>query len=319
MYPLALEAGRFLYSISGNASGEAEAASDRDAAQAQYMSSLFNGRFFAYGAQLNGSGRADDIIFGGQTAGMFLARHAGWGDIGAPFNATLAALTAQLQIQVAPSYSFFAPKVFNVTSGSRARDPRSGSPSSTWPFYLESYTALAALQAGYVEDALAMLKYIYLVQARLGFTWSQNLWNPGEITYVAAPVSWFVTDVLAGTSLDVTGGGTLWVSPIVLPLDDSVVYPVFLPQAWLLVSADTATNTLKVDVLRTFADVNGGVPVVIRSVAAAPVGTPAAGATIIVLPTPFTFTESATLDLSEWFTRLINPVVRAPILPPVAP
>ena len=166
MYPLALEAGRFLYSITGNVSGEAEAAADRDAAQEQYVSALFNNRFFAYGAQLNGSGRADDIIFGGQAAGVFLGRHAGWGDIGAPFNATLASLASQLQLQVAPSFSFFAPKVFNVTAGARARDPNNGNPSSTWPFYLESYTgtALAAMQAGFVDDGIAVLRYLYLVQ-----------------------------------------------------------------------------------------------------------------------------------------------------------
>lgn len=173
MYPLALEAARLFYAATGNATGAAEAAADRDAATAEFSAALFNGRFFSYGAQLNGSGRADGILFGGQAAGMFLARHAGWGDVGAAFNATLSSLDAQLRLQVAPSYSFFAPKVFNTSSGARARDPRSGSPSSTWPFYLESYTALAALQAGFVDDALAILRYLHLVQVRCE---GRNVW-----------------------------------------------------------------------------------------------------------------------------------------------
>ena len=73
-------------------------------------------------------------------------------------DAEVAALRAQLARQIAPSLSFYAPKVFNLTTGSRALDPRNGSPSSTWPFYLESYAAIAALQAGFVDDALALVE-----------------------------------------------------------------------------------------------------------------------------------------------------------------
>jgi hypothetical protein len=71
--------------------------------------------------------------------------------------------------------------------------------------------------------------------------------------------------------------------------------------------------------VRTFADVNNGEPVVVRNIAAAPVGTAAAIAARIALPTPFTFVGGALLDLSPYFSVLVAPVIHAPLLPPVAP
>ena len=324
VYPLALEAARILAAASGNATMAEACARDRDAAGAENVAALFNGAFFAYGANLDGSGRADELIFGGQTAGQFLGRHAGWGDLAAPFVATQSALRAQLERQVAPSLSFYAPKVFNLSSGARAVDPRNGQPSSTWPFYLESYTALAALQAGFVDDALALLQQIQLVNARLGFTWSQNLWNPGSITYVAAPVSWFATDVLAGVALDVPAG-TLWCSPLLRDGDAAAaVWPVFLPQMWLSVAAARRAGsggggTLTVTVTRFFADVAGGAPPVFSSVAAAPLGTPAAAARRVALAAPWAAAEGAVLDLSAFFDLLVAPALQERVLPAVAP
>jgi uncharacterized protein (DUF608 family) len=323
VYPLALEAGRILAEASGNESLAAACARDRDAAAAENVAALFNGEFFAYGAALDGSGRADNLLFGGQAAGQMLGRHAGWGDIAAPFAATQSALRAQLARQIGPSLSFYAPKVFNLSSGSRALDPRNGAPSSTWPFYLESYAAIAALQAGFVDDAFALLQNLQLVNARLGFTWTQNLWNPGSITYVAAPVSWFLTDVLAGVSLDVPSG-TLFVSPLLRANESTVVWPVLLPQMWLSVAASRAGGgasggSLTVTVTRAFADVAGGAPVVISNVAGAPLGTPAAASRRVALSAPWTAAEGATLDLSAFFELLVAPMLQPRVLPAVAP
>jgi hypothetical protein len=393
-YPLALEAGRILAAAAGDAALADSCERDRDAASAENVAALFidddddgGGGYFAYGAALDGSGRADDLMFGGQAAGQMLARHAGWGDVAAPFAATQSALRAQLQRQVAPSLSFYAPKVFNLTTDSRARDVRNGSPSSTWPFYLESYTAIAALQAGFAVDALALVQQVQLVNARLGLTWSQNLWNPGSITYVAAPVSWFLPDVLAGVALDVPAR-TLWVSPLVLPPaggpagagagpagpagaaaapagsdggnDTAVIWPVFLPQMWLSVSATRSGGgggggrgrgrgdhgggrsdgkgggggggggvggsgsggsggTLTVTVTRSFGDVAGGATPVIETVAAAPLGTPAAAAQRVALVAPWTASEGAVLDLSEFFDLLVAPELQPRVLPAVPP
>lgn len=331
VYPLALEACRILATGAGNASLAGYCEGERDAAGQQFIDALWtdgsSGGFFAYGANLDGSGRADDIMFGGQVAGSFLGRHAGWGDnleSGLPFNYTQSALAAQLRMQVAASYSFYAPKVWNLTTQSRAIDPRDGhSASSTWPFYLESYTALAAFQAGYVDDALQMLKYIQLVDMRLGLTWSRNLWNPGFITYVAAPVSWFATDVIAGSGLDVTTS-TLYLSPYVASnatVGAPVVYPIFFPQAWgsvTTIPGETAGNcTLLFNISKVFSDVNGGAPVVINRVVAEPAGQPSSSPSrVVTLPSPFTFAAAAVLDLSQYCGVLVAPSAQPAILPP---
>ena len=96
--------------------GQAETASQCTALQAltaaDFMDSLFTGDFFAYGSQLDGSGRRDDIMFNGQSAGQFLSRVAMWSDGGVPFNATISAVAAQLRTSVALSHGFYSPKVF---------------------------------------------------------------------------------------------------------------------------------------------------------------------------------------------------------------
>ena len=335
MYPLSLEAGRILANASGDAALAAACAADRDAAGLENDAALWveagagSYSYWAYGAQLDGSGRADSIMFGGQAAGSMLARHAGWGDVGIPFAHVQSSLRAQLALQVAPSLSFYAPKVFNLTSKSRAIDPHNGNPSSTWPFYLESYTAIAAMQAGFVDDALELLRYIQLVNARLGLTWSQNLWNPGSITYVAAPVSFFVTDVLAGVALDVPAA-TLFVSPFVRANETAAVtYAVMLPQVWLSIRAQRSAvgagmglggGSLTVAVTRFFADAAaGGAPPVITSVAASPLGTGGGDVRRAALGAPFELSEGAVLDLSQLFDTLVVPVLQDRVLPPQAP
>jgi non-lysosomal glucosylceramidase len=327
VYPLALEACRVLASASGNATLAAQCAADRDTATAEFASALWNeaGGFFAYGAQLDGSGRADTLLFGGQVAGAFLGRVSGWGDVGSAFNLTQSALAAQLRLQVGASYSFFPPKVYNLTTNSRAIDPSNGNPSSTWPFYHESYLALAALQAGFVDDALDVLRFIQLVDLRLGLAWSRNLWNPGFITYVAAPVSWFALDVLAGTALDVPGQ-TLFLSPCVSNLtttqaDGGVTFPVFFPSAWAVVTATPAQasgggGTLLFTVTKVFAD--AGPVVNITTVRASPVGLPAGSSAqerVVTLSTPFVFAEGAVLDLSSDYDTLVAPALVSRVLP----
>jgi non-lysosomal glucosylceramidase len=327
VYPLALEACRELALASGNASLAQGCAADRAASEAEFAASLLNPEgFFAYGAQLDGSQRRDDIMFSGSVAGAFLGRHAMQGDVGSSFSATRSSLAAQLARQVAQSYSFYAPKVFNLTSGARAIDPRNSGVSSTWPFYLESYTALAAVQAGFVDDGLAVMRYIQLVNQRLGLTWSQNLWNPWFITYVAAPVSWFSLDVLAGAGLDAVAG-VLALAPLVREDDVSTnSFPVFLPQAWAVVTARRAAagngngGTLTLRIVKLFADVAGGAPVTVRSLLAAPVGTAANAARAVPVSPPFVFAEGAVLDLSASFDAIVAPIVApVPLLPPVAP
>lgn len=114
---------------------------------------------------------------------------------------------AQLKTNICKSPDYYAPKVWLIDAGKAMNDPRRPSDpnadSTCWPFYLESYTAMSAIQAGSVDDGLEIMRHIQLLHLRNGWTWSQNLWRPGELTYVTAPVTWFITDVLAGSGLDV--------------------------------------------------------------------------------------------------------------------
>lgn len=72
-----------------------------------------------------------------------------------------------------------------------------------WPFYLESYGGMAAIQAGHLEDGLEILEHTMLTDLRLDYMWTRNLWNRGYATYMTAPVSWMMGDVLAGAAIDI--------------------------------------------------------------------------------------------------------------------
>ena len=112
-----------------------------------------------------------------------LSRHAGWGDLpGVPWAAVVSSMRQQLATHVANSYNFYPPKVYNLSTMSAALDPGNRNEASTWPFYLESYTAAAAIQAGFLEDGLDVIRHIGLLNLRLGLGWAQNLWNPGFLT-----------------------------------------------------------------------------------------------------------------------------------------
>ena len=81
--------------------------------QAGLIHSLWNGRFYAYGTDLGGGNRRDDRLFGGQLAGEFLSRYAGWGDV-LPLDQASSSIEEQLRISVASSPDFYAPKVWDM-------------------------------------------------------------------------------------------------------------------------------------------------------------------------------------------------------------
>ena len=113
MYPMVMHSGSVLASALGNASlaqicDQRAAAAGRD-----FVAALYNGEFFSYGAQLNGTGRTDDVIFSGMMAGQMLSRHAGFGDLpNVPFAKFQSSMRAQLGTHVAQSYNFYPPKVY---------------------------------------------------------------------------------------------------------------------------------------------------------------------------------------------------------------
>ncbi len=283
--------------------------SARDAIRA-----LWNGRFFAYGADLDGSHRRDDIMFSGQLAGQFLSRYLGWGDV-FPMADVKSSVLAQLESNIAHSPDFYAPKVWALTNHAAMTDPRRpndpNAGSTCWPFYEESYTAMAAIQAGYVEDGLNIMRHIQLVNLRNGWTWTQNLWQPGELTYMTAPVTWFITDVLAGSSLNLPEDTiALALAPVLLSGQNRAVLPVYFPRFWGVVTADRSTHQLTFTVTKVYDETS----ITLRHLICQPVGAAALPVHSFAIP-PFKVHSGRVLDLSSHWDDLMAGRCQSPVLP----
>lgn len=263
---------------------------------------LWNGRFFAYGCEPDGSKRLDCVLFTGQLAGQFLSRYCGWGDI-YPMEMIKASLVSQFKISLSKTPDYYANKVWDINLNRGIDWPQS----QCWPFYLESYTGLAGIQAGFCHDGMDILRHIQLVHLRQGWTWTQNLWNPSDITYMTAPVTWFSTDVLAGAGVNIPGR-ELRLSPVVN--DEKVVLPLFFPTFWATLTADPATRRLTLKVTRTF----GQRPVVFDQVVAEPVGRAASERREVAIE-PFEAVQGRVLDLSRHWDRIVAPAFEKPVLP----
>jgi hypothetical protein len=317
MYPMTMRAAATLAAALGNSSLAADCEARAKRGGADLSAALWNGRFFSYGCELDGSGRRDEIMFSGMLAGQMLSRHAGWGDLPAlGFDRFVSSMEAQLATHVALSHNFYPPKVYNLSTNLSARDPGSGKEASTWPFYLESYTAAAAIQAGFLDDGLEIIRHIGLVNLRLGLGWAQNLWNPGLLTYVTAPVTWFVPDVLAGAALDVPSR-TLFLAPTVRPAETRVVLPLFFPSFWATVLVERSTpagGSIRISVTKAF-----GTPVEIRQVTAQPIGVASGESATVQLPAPFRCADGAELDLSAYWEQLVAAKLRPKVLPDSPP
>eukprot|EP01052_Picozoa_sp_SAG31_P006515 SAG31_NODE_300_length_18109_cov_47.887285_20_plen_582_part_00 len=325
MYPLVMTASALLAHAINNISLAEDCEARANASGRDFVAALYNGKFFSYGSQVDGSGRADDIMFSGMLAGQMLSRHAGWGDLpSVPWDTIVSSLRQQLVTHVAHSYNFYPPKVYNLSTMSSALDPGNHNEASTWPFYLESYTATAAIQAGYLEDGLDIIRHIGLLNLRLGLGWAQSLWNPGFLTYVTAPVTWFVPDVLAAAGLDVASE-TLLLAPTMHRTETRVVLPLFFPQFWATVeairgsasksSSNAADGTISLHVVKSY-----GTPISISKILAQPIGVTARNGTMLTLATTFHCKEGATLDLSVHWNALVgSSIIRDRVLPPDPP
>ncbi len=284
--------------------------------QKDMMRLLWNGRFFAYGCETDGSGRKDSILFTGQLAGEFVSRYCGWGDI-LPMDIVQSAIKAQFDISLSHTPDFYANKVWDMRLG-HGIDQRG---SQCWPFYLESYTAYTAIQAGYLDDGLNIMKHIQLVHLRKGLEWCQNLWNPGDITYMTGPVTWFSTDVLTGAGLNLPAG-ELRLAP-----GSTGDFPLYFPGFWAMLNISKDKASLKI--LKTFdladrvIDGKGGVidgagvkkePAVIKTIVIEPMGEPAEQGSRITLPAPFTVVNGAALDLSPWYHQLLRDEKKTAVL-----
>jgi hypothetical protein len=182
--------------------------------------------------------------------------------------------------------------------------------SRTWPFYLESYTAMAAIQAGNVADGLDVMRHIQLVHLRGGWTWSQNLWNPGELTYVAAPVTWFITDVLSNAALDASQQ-RLTLGPILLPGQKRTVLPLFFPTFWANLEYSPAEGECRLRITRTF----GNSLITLKELKIEPIGLPGSDGKVVKIA-PFVVKEGAVLDLSAHVKEFDRAHIVEPILEP---
>ena len=270
--------------------------------QKEALEKLWNGRFFAYGCEPDGSKRLDNVLFTGQLAGQFLSRYCGWGDV-YPMDIVKASMISQCKISLSKSPDYYANKVWDINLN-RGIDNRG---SQCWPFYLESYTALAGMQAGFYEDAMDIMKHIQLVHLRKGWTWTQNLWNPSDITYMTAPVTWFSTDVLAGAGVNIPRK-ELRLAPVVA--DDKVIsIPLFYPNFWGVVTADPQKKSITFKITKKY----GKERISFNKVISEPAGLSTSEKREIEIK-EFVVEEGKTLDLSPYWDRIIDNRLEAPVL-----
>lgn len=271
--------------------------------QKDMLDMLWNGRFFSYGCEIDGSDRRDSIMFTGQLAGQFLSRYCGCGDV-IPMDMTKASLIAQFKTSLSHTPDYYANKVWDISLG-HGIDMRG---SQCWPFYLEAYTGYAAIQAGYVLDGLDIMKHIQLVHLRKGWEWCQNLWNPAELTYMTAPVVWFSTDVLAGAGLNVPRQ-EFRLAPIVEG-NEIVRLPLYYPSFWATLTLNPKTRKASLEVTKTFGNQN----VVISRIVSEKNGEPTADRKVMEIPA-FSAAQGNVLDLSSYWDDIVQQKTEEAILP----
>lgn len=264
---------------------------------------LWNGRFFAYGCETDGSNRLDNLLFTGQLGGQFVSRYCGWGDV-VPMEMTRASVVSQFKISLSKTPDYYANKVWDIKLGHGIDQEGS----QCWPFYLESYTAYAAMQAGYYDDALDIMQHIQLVHLRHGWTWCQNLWNPAELSYMTAPVVWFSTDLLAGAGLNVPAE-ELRLSPVVKG-NEKIILPLYYPRFWGRVEIDPSRKRLKFVVTKVFE----GRDITLSRIVAEQYGKSTNERTIVPIE-PFTVSEGAVLDLSGQYDKIVQTHADPSVLP----
>ncbi len=274
-----------------------------DRSQKDMIRLLWNGRFFSYGCEIDGSKRLDNILFTGQLAGEFVSRYCGWGDI-LPMDILRSSLISQFKISLSNTPDYYANKVWDIDLG-KGIDQRG---SQCWPFYLESYTAYTALQAGYLEDAMDIMKHIQLVHLRKGWTWCQNLWNPAELNYMTAPVTWFSTDLFAGAGLNIPRK-ELRLAPIITG-KEKILLPLFYPKFWATLSLDPKSKKASLTITKTF----GNETIEINKLVVEAMGKPTSERTVISIP-GFEISRGNTLDLTKWWSELTDTKLEKAVLP----
>jgi non-lysosomal glucosylceramidase len=267
-----------------------------------YMS-LWNGRFFAYGARKDSSELINNRFHQGQVGGQSLNRFCGWGDIVSPAMLD-AVLTAQCKLVLSKVPDYYANKVWDLDMD-RGVD---NTGSQCWPFQLEAFTAMPMIQNGWIADGFDIMRHLQLVHLRHGLTWAQNLWNPGELTRMDAPVTWMVLDNLAGAAVNVPEG-RLTLGPGVIPGEGRLIVPLYFPKFWAVLDYQPLGKRSVLKITRTLGDV----PVTFTRLTGQPMGRPAAeGKTVRIKP--FIAKAGAELDLSPYLDLIGPPRLHRSVL-----
>ncbi len=250
----------------------------------------------------------ENIMFSGAMAGQFVSRYSGFGDV-IPFENFVSHMKKFITTSIQQTGDYFAPKVYDM----EAQRSLDNAGSRCWPFYLDSYGGMAAIQAGYVEDGFEVLEHTQLVNLRQGYAWTQNLWNPAYSTYMTAPVVWFINDVLAGSSIDVPNN-TLTLGPTTIPGTDKLVTPLYYPKYWAELVYDESTGEATYTITKTFYE-EGEDPITFDTLNITPNGTASSETTVHDID--FTVEEGNVLDLSGFMDDFARNVTLGKNLTPM--
>jgi hypothetical protein len=232
-----------------------------------------------------------------------MARFCGWDDV-VPMSMQNAVFTSQCKLVLSKVPDYYADKVWDVEMG-RGVDQFG---SRCWPFQLEAFTAMPMIQAGWIDDGFDIMRHMQLVHLRKGYMWSQNLWNPGEVTRMDAPVTWMVLDNLAGAALDVPNH-RLILGPGVLPSSNRLTIPLYFPNFWAVLDYLPADRKGSLRITRVFGDS----PIKFSKLTGRPMGEDSKQAKTVSIP-EFDVKEGAVLDLSPYMNIIGPPVIHPGIL-----
>ncbi|MBQ9358687.1 MAG: carbohydrate-binding protein, partial [Abditibacteriota bacterium] len=289
LYPVMLEAARRAAVLCGDGEGADKYAAMRQKAL-EGAEALFTeeGGYYAYGYDFGKDKPVAETIHTGALAGQFISRLLGWDNLPYERAKSSLAFTLTTAIQNAPGY--YSPKVYNLEQ-ERYLDMEG---SACWPFYQDSYVAMAAIQMGLVRDGLTLLKATQQVHADKGYLWTQSLWTPAFLTYMTAPVSWYVTQVLAGASVDVVSR-TLTLGPA--RTAENTRLPLYFPDFWaeLYINYPRGRAQLKITQSRR-----------VHVFETLRIRTGDGQSETVTLPGPFRTEKGAMLDLTPWFGLLAS-------------
>ncbi|MBI1854226.1 MAG: discoidin domain-containing protein [Planctomycetes bacterium] len=171
----------------------------------------------------------------------------------------------------------------------------------------EPYLGCEAINEGYVDDGIDVLRRVYDVSWPINRSpWDQSLCydapcgaQGGLVTYMTCPASWHVLNALSGATIDLEAG-TLYLAPRLPSALTELHLPLFFSSFWATLDFIPDKHWLALRVTRTFGGEAGGERA-LRRVARD------ADSPSIALAEPFILEVGNTLDLSKWIESIAPP------------